>query len=249
MMIKYFSTILSDFELETHLTNEQIADVQQRSGLLLSPSQRQKLEYVLQTYEVSCQLREAGEGSATKQKFSDVATSLKELVERVTALVEEPGHLWEWLAAEAGIACSPDDLRRLRDTAIALTRAIRRPGRPDNFFLSSMLGELESIFISAGGTKTGVSKDDYDQRGGRFLEFCWAALRCLPKRFRIPEAAVAARWERLYRGKQKSRVSATASDANFNRKPRTWVGGPHPAAPRHWLREDAARRNSAKPRS
>jgi hypothetical protein len=89
-------------------------------------------------------------------------------------------------------------LKSLLQRSIDVRNELGASGRKRNFFLTDILWKLKSLYLEAGGTKTGISRTNIDEtRESPFLSFAFSALQQVSQSARPKTLqALASDWER-----------------------------------------------------
>jgi hypothetical protein len=181
------------------------------------------VEREVKEYEFLRSLEESGVGTAHKKALLKLEATTEKFIESIEAVTNKPGHIWEYLLAESGAEVS--GLPSLVTTCKELNKRVGRSGRKRDVFLDRLLSRLADIFLQAGGRSINISHGAKTGRGGRFLEFAFAALERLPRQYR-PQSkyALGVRWERILKNQKTGEMRAY-----------TWVGRPHPSSAKPWF--------------
>ena len=215
----------SDFTPNTILSEAQFQALEQAGAIQLTANQRAAVQGALQEYEFFRKARASGEGSKLKTALVSLQSKFEGVLAQIEVVRSEPGHIWEYLAAESEVDCDKEisRLTSLLTQASILNQRIGRAGRKRDYFLESLLSSLAE-------TSTAISRGSKPERGGRFLEFAYTAVRTLPRPFNaVSKDGLGGRWERIRRQKRSGGRAYM------------WVGGPHPAAAKPWF-ETSTRR-------
>jgi len=212
---------IADFKSQIRISEADFALLEAEGKVKLPREQRAAVENALKEYEFLRVLKEAGEGAALKKALLKLQAKTEQLIASIQAVRDEPGHIWEYLLAESDAKVSglPSLLTKCKE----LNQRVARPGAKKDFILNSLLSRLADIFMQAHGRGTGISHAD--GRGGRFLNFAFAASKCLPRNFQPhSKAALGVRWDRARKVQREEKGQV-----------HMWVGGPHPASAKPWF--------------
>jgi hypothetical protein len=214
------------------LTATHFETLERLGRIKLNPEHRREIRKWLREYEYICHLKERGVGSDLLPNVRKLGERLEQAIRIIESLPMNPGHIWPFLATDANVDDYDEEIRRLKDLRRSCAEFGKKytRGHVRDFYLDSLLEQLESTFMRAGGRSSSISKTR-QLRGGRFLSFLRAAIGHLPEPYNPlvgKKDPIGARWERILEDRK-----------NGVRRMIPWVGGPHPIlariASRSWL--------------
>lgn len=209
------------YEPLTKLSATDCEALQRLGRIKLTRSQCLSVETVLKEFEYLSSLRTRGEGKKLKEALRGLEVATAAFIKNAKGVQNEPGDIWGSLLGNADAEII--GLDTFLDECKKLNRAVGRRGAPKAHFLENLLSRLERIFVEATGVRATVSTGG-GGRGGRFLEFAWAAMGYLPKEFRPhSKDALGLRFKRMQKA--------------GGVRPYNWVGGPHPNSAKPWFQK------------
>ena len=172
-----------------------ILALQERHGLALTKRHQDVLQNIIEAV-ANGEPALTGEISDNEKKLlKSISRQLDALNVGLADLKRANAALWGSLFWRSGL-----DLSVLPSLAQELSTTLKahgRPGTKPDEALNRALRRLERVYRAAGGQHTGVSRDLYDERTSKFIEFCCDVLNQAPGDHQFEFGALARRWERI----------------------------------------------------
>jgi hypothetical protein len=150
-------------------------------GSQLDEPTRASIVEVLHEFERDCAL------VARSKRRTELAVDVVKVIQKIQ---QKHGPTWrETAAGRSDLSAALRTLEQLQK------RTTGRKAPPAHVRVWKLLLGLEAIFKKAGGRSTGIHRGDRKARGGPFLEFAGAAVRCLPGAIR-PQG-IESKWEEI----------------------------------------------------
>jgi hypothetical protein len=177
-------------------TNRDLEAMEAAGGVRLDEAARRTTVAALRNYAQDCGLE------AFSKRRTKLEADINNLRQRARKIHRRHGLAWQEAASgQSDLSATVRALEQLLEPATSRQREVP----PEYVRVWKLLIRLEKIFQRAGGRSTGVHRGTSEVRGGAFLDFANAAVRCVPPSIR--PTGIGSTWEEIYSQRKKGRAS------------------------------------------